>query len=410
MKAKWFWAGAVVFVLVSPFLVRAVSGRAQVEVDVVPAVPRTVRDFILASGNLIYQNEAALSPEIIARVQEVLVSEGDEVEEGQVLIRLDDQNIREAITLQRAQLGIEQENVSRQSLNVENLKLDFARIETLKTRGIASQGQYDNANYALRLAQADLAASRMRVKHAEAALAQAEEQLRRAVIKAPIAGTVITLGIKPGETAVPSSTGIPGSSLLTIAEKSSIMVDLNVDENDVSTLSVEGEASVSCPNSPDEGLNGVIREVALSPRRASGRLAANDMSGRSYSVKVQILNPDTDWLRQGMSCRATIFTSSPVPALAVPVQAILSDEAADDDGITAPSGREKRNDKYVYVVADGVAQRRAVSTGTADDEYQEITSGLREGDLVIVGPYREMSELTENVRVAPRTIEDKVNG
>lgn len=375
------------------------GNRNQVAVDVESVRKRVVRASILASGNLIYRDEAQLSPEIIARVQSVLVNEGDQVTAGQILIRLDDQTIQEAINLQRAQLAVERESVVRQGLSVENLRLDLERMRGMRDKRFVSQGQYDNASFALRQALSELSATRLRVHQSEVALEQAEQQLRRAVIKAPISGTVISLGIKPGETAVPSSTGIPGSSLLTIADKSSIMVDLNVDENDVSSLSVGGEANVICPNSPDSGLKGQIHEIALSPRRATGRIAANDLSGRSYSVKVRFDRGATAALRQGMSCRATIYTSRPEPRIAVPVQAVLNTKFDGDDGISVDEERANDASYFVYVAKDGHAFKRVVQTGAADDSYQEIRSGLAEGEAVIVGPYRQLSELDDRMRI-----------
>jgi HlyD family secretion protein len=398
------------FILASPFLVRFFARSTATQVEVEPVRPRDIRETVLATGNLIYRQQALLSPEIIARVKTVLVKEGDEVTQGQVVITLEDENLRQAAAQQRAQMAIENANQAQQSFNVSNLKLQLDRVANLADKGFVSKAAYDSAYYALNAAKANLAGTGMAVTRATAELKQAKYVLDRTVIRAPMSGTVVSVNIKTGETAVPSATGIPGSSLLTIARKETIMVDLNVDENDVGRLALGSEAQIICPMLPDRGITGHLREIALAPRRAAEVLPINDATGRAYSVKAEITGPQSGHLRQGMSCRAKIFTSNPAPILAVPVQAVLSDQTTDDDGISLPQDRRAGIRNYVFVIDGDRVSRRYIHIGNADDAYQAVTSGLRRDEKVVVGPYAVLKSLVDGAKVLPKLSQGATNG
>lgn len=397
--SKLFWSLAMVFILVSPLILRVFSQAHEVDVEVDRVTSRVIRDSVLSSGNLIYNEEAQLSPEIIARVTSVQVVEGDKVEKGQPLIYLEDLDLKEVIFLQQAQVAIDIENVDRQQINVKNLQARFERIARLLDKGIITRENYDDAYYQQKAAKSDLEASKLNVKRSKAALKQAEQRLRQTVIKAPMSGTVVAVSIKPGETAVPSTTGIPGSSLITIANEASIVVDLNVDENDIGNLSINGEAYISCPTLPEGGLKGQINEIAIAPRNASQAFAANDATGRSYSVKVALLENRPEKLRSGMSCRAKIYTNNPDPALTVPVQAIMSERLTDDDGVSLPRGQRSKGKKYVFVASNGQTEKRTVITGAADDEYQEVKLGLKANEKIVIGPSRILSSLQDETPI-----------
>ncbi len=391
MLKKIGWGLGITFVLTSPFTVRAFTKVPSIEVYAETVINRVIRGSVLASGNLIYRDEARLSAEIIARVNAVMVNEGEKVEKGQILLNLDDQDIREVIALQRAQVEIDVALVERQKLNLLNAKIALDRVNGLVRFGMVSQSAFDDANYKLKSAAADLTSSELNVKRTKAALNQAETRLRQTVIRTPISGTVVAIGIKPGETAVPSVTGVPGSSLVTVVKENSILVDLNVDENDITKLQFGSDAFITCPTLPDDGIKGKIIDIGMSPRNASRNFASNDAAGRSYSVRVKISGDYS--LRAGMSCRAKIFTSNPSPSLSVPVQAVLSDQLSDNDGISMSRSEKKQSEHYVFVIVGGRAEKRVVTTGTADDQFLEIKSGIKANEKVITGPARILNSL-----------------
>jgi HlyD family secretion protein len=96
-------------------------------------------------------------------------------------------------------------------------------------------------------------------------------------------------------------------------------------------------------------------------------------------------------LRPGMTCRAEIFTDSAEQALAVPVQAVMSNNAADTETVAGKSPPEEEH--YIFVEVDGKAERRVVQVGLSDDSHQEIRSGLKAGENVVIGPYKILRHL-----------------
>ncbi|MBC7683853.1 MAG: efflux RND transporter periplasmic adaptor subunit [Bdellovibrionales bacterium] len=399
MLKKIGWGVGIAFILSSPFTVRAFTKAPSIEVNVEPVTTRVIRGSVLSSGNLIYKDEARLSPEIIGRVSAITVNEGDKVEKGQILLYLDDQDIREMIALQRAQVEIDTAMVERQKINIVNAQESLDRVNRLVEHGMVTRSAFDDAAYKVKTAKADLHTSELNVKRTRAALNQAETRLRQTVIRAPISGTVVAIGIKPGETAVPSVTGVPGSTLVTVVKENSILVDLNVDENDITKLHLNGEAYINCPTLPADGVKGEVTDIGMSPRNASRNIAANDPTGRSYSVRVKI---QKDYgLRAGMSCRAKMFTSNPKPTLSIPVQAVLSDQLTDNDGVSMSRTQAGAPERYVFVAVNGRAEKRVVTTGGADDRYLEIKSGLKENEKIIIGPPRILNSIHNQSPVLP---------
>src|SRR5690606_21492999 len=131
---------------------------------------------------------------------------------------------------------------------------------------------------------------------------------------------------------------------------------------------------------PDRALAGKVVQIALAPT-ISGQ-------GRAYEVTVDIDVPADVELRSGMSARADIYLGDGGTKLAVPVEAVVTD-TGEDDAIT----------RHVWVARDGKGRKVKVGTGLSDDRWEEVTSGLSEGELVIVGPARALRTLHDGAAV-----------
>ena len=398
-RQQWIGCLGIAFVLASPFAVHALHRSSALPVDTGYGQVRVVRDSVLASGSLIYDEEALLSPEVIGRVVQVLVKEGEHVDKGQVVVRIDDQTYRDAVAQQEATVRAQEQSLRGSGLDRLNKNAQLDRMKALMPKGYVSKTDFDTTYYAYQAADVATAANTQNLAQAKALLRQQFELLEKTVIRAPMAGTVVAVSIKTGETAVPSAIGIPGSSLVTIANTRSIMIDLNVDESDIAHLKVGQSVEMHCPPLPDKALGGTIRSIALGPRRAA--LGSTDAAaGRSYSVKADLNDTQPEALRPGMDCRAEIFTSSPPPSLSIPVQAVINPHT--DDTVGLSEGRASpvaEGSSYVFVVQEGYARRRLVHLGASNDAYQEIRSGLSAGEKVILGPYRNLRALADGDRV-----------
>lgn len=371
---------AIVAVIVAiPLVQSVVRGTGGVEVSVEPLERRTIRTSVLASGNLAHEEEVELMSEEIGRVTEIHVKEGQKVERGQLLLQIDDESPRSAVEQAAAQVRMQEIAIERREARLENLRAQWERQRQLHERGLLDEDSFELTTNDLALAEIDLRSDRESLSQARAQLEQAEDRLSKTRIFAPINGTVTSLDIEVGETAISSSTNIRGSSLMTIADPESILTEVNIDEADIANVDVGQRANVYPIAYPDTPVPGVIESIAVSAKVPEGA------QGLSFAVKIRLEDTDDVVLRPGMSCRAEIFTSSRDDVLAVPIQAILIEE---DEGL-GPSSY------HVFVLADGVARRVEIETGLSDDAYQEISGDVAEGDPIIVGPDRVLRGLSD---------------
>lgn len=402
MKRRTWLVLGTALVGLATFLVFNATRSAPLEtVETEVAGSHPIKASILASGNLVYAEAAQLSPEVIAKVVEILKKEGDHVERGEVVLRLDDQSSRAQVAQQEAAVQQQRSAIERQELGLESQLSQYRRKQGLRERKMLADQQLEDARYAVELARVDVRTSRANLKQAEALLNQYREVLAKTTIRAPISGTVIAVDIKVGETAVASQGGAAGSSLMTIANTATIMSEVNVDEADIARIKLGQEVLMLTAAFPDTPLKGVVQTIPLSFKRQEGGQNGGGTQARSYSVKVRLPDVSALALRSGMSCRAEIFVSNSGSALAVPVQAVLTDngDAAQAEGAADQKKAPAKAERHVFVFKDGRAQKRSVTVGMADDSRQEVLGGLKAGEQIITGPYMVLRQIAPDQAV-----------
>ncbi|MBK52241.1 MAG: efflux transporter periplasmic adaptor subunit [Gammaproteobacteria bacterium] len=350
---------------------------------------RVISPSILASGFLAHEEEVMLSSEVIGKVSELFVEEGEHVSAGDLVLRVDDKNFLAGLDQTEAAVRINSIDIERQKVRVQNLERQFQRSETLFDRELIGEEAYESLSNQLDLARIDYLSSQERLAQSNAELDQVLDNLSKTQIISPIDGVVTSLDIKVGETAIASSTNIPGSSLMTIANPSSIYTEVLVDEADIANIRVGQKAEIVAIAYPDEPMQGTVRFIANTAKVAHGR------TGLSFVVKIDIEDPGDVILRPGMSCRAEIFTQDDRLVTAVPIEAVLFEE----------DKAENRSDHFIFLNDQGVAKKVKVDVGLSDDEFQELLSEIDSGVDVIVGPNRELRNLSDGDRIG-ELIED----
>ena len=369
----------IALVAAVPITRRIAGGRQAIEVMVEPLAPRSIQTSVLASGRLVHEEEVNLSTEQPGRVTAIYVDEGEKVHRGQLVLQIDDERYRTAVEQREAAVRMQQIAIERQQTQLENLRRQWDRTSQLRERGLIDEDSFDTATNNLEVAEIDLRSSQEQLRQAQAQLDQAEDDLRKTQAFSPIDGTVTSLDIEVGETAISSSTNVPGSSLMTIADTSTILTEVNVDEADIASIRVGQKAEIFAIAFPDDPVEGVIESIAVSAKVAEGE------QGRSFEVKIRITDTRGIELRPGMSCRTEIFTDLRDGVLAVPIQAIVVEEDLSENETT-----------YYAFKRDGdEVQRVEVEIGISDDTYQEITGGLSEGDEIVIGPDRALRNLED---------------
>lgn len=380
MKKQWIASAAVVLVIVVPVALSMVRGTEAKEVDVAGAEPRAITPSILASGTLVYESQVTLVSEVIGRVDEVLVKEGDRVAKGQLLMRLDSESSRAEVEQLRAGLDQTEINIERQALNRDAAEAKMKRYEELRKQGLLEATRYDELVTQRDLADVELRNSHKAVTLANAQLNQSRQRMAKMEIRAPIAGRVTQVSIKPGETAVPSAMSIAGGSLMVIADTRNTFAEVNVDETDIARVALGQTANIVPAAFPDKSLKGTVEQIALAPKHNPGQ-------SRTYSVRIRLSAVGDVSFHPGMSARAEIATAKGTAKhLGVPVQAVQYAEAERKGGKASVS---------VFVLQGGKSVKREVETGVADDSHIEVLKGLTAGDMVIVGPAKTLRFLRD---------------
>ena len=373
--------GGIVFT--SSFILRNYFGPDLIEVDVAIVSQRTISPSILASGFLAHEEEVMLSSEVIGKVAELMIEEGDSVKTGDLVLQVDDKNFIAGLEQSEAAVRINTIDIERQEVRIKNLERQYERSKSLYEQNLIGEQEYESLLNQLDLVRIDFLSSQESLAQAEAALDQVLDQLSKTQIISPIDGVVTSLDIKVGETAIASSTNIPGSSLMTIANPASIYTEVLVDEADIANIEVGQRAEIVAIAYPDQPMQGVVRFIANTAKIAEGR------TGLSFVVKIDITNPGDVVLRPGMSCRAEIFTQQEQSVAAIPVEAIIFEE----------DRAELRSEYFIFVNDGGVARKTKVEVGLSDDEYQELVSNVDDDIEIVVGPNRELRNLIDGDRL-----------
>ena len=405
MNKKVIAGIAILALLCVPVIMKFTRSDPARVVEVETVGYREIKSSILASGHLLYEEQVLLSPEVIGKVSTIFVKEGQQVAKGDLLLHLDDQTYRAEVAQQEAAVRQQRINIEQQQLNLANQELQFKRKEELHRMKMIAESAIDDARYTVNLAKIEIRNSRSRLDQAEAILKLSNERLAKTVIRAPIAGTITALDIKVGETAVASQVSIVGSSLMTIANTSTMITEVNVDEADIAKIVVGQEVAIHTAAYPDTPLTGHVLTIPLSPKQnvaAAGQSAGS--LARNYNIKVKLSDTKNLSLRPGMTCRAEIFTATSGKSLALPLQAILSNNDENTE-LAQKSGDKKakiqiKTVNHVFVNQDGKAEKRVVTVGISDDSQQEILGGLKEGESVITGPYKILRYLKQGDRVS----------
>ena len=399
MKKKLIIIGALI-ALVAIAYFKQTGSSADVSVNVESAKIEEIKSSILASGTLIYKEQIELRSEVIGQVSEMLVEEGDRVIKDQVLMRLDPRTFNADVEQQQAYVRIQTIAIERQKQELKNITSKWQRNKNLFERKMIGQDAFELIENQYALARIDLRSREEALTQAQATLDKAMDRLEKTVFRSPIDGIATSVDIKLGETAISGTTNIAGSNLITVADPSSILVEVLVDEADIANIAIDQSSDVFAVAYPDQALEGTVQSIATSAKRSSYR------QGLSFTVKILLeATADID-IRPGMSCRAEIFTKIKQDTIAVPIEAIVFEDEADEssdlnseqdsEGVTVRAAADNLNaTSHVFVLIDGKVSKRNVELGISNDRLQEITSGLAVDDKVVIGPARALSKLKE---------------
>ena len=218
------------------------------------------------------------------------------------------------------------------------------------------------------------------VSSAEASLREAQENLNKTNIYAPISGTISRLNIELGERVV-GTAQMAGTELLRLANLNLMEVAVEVNENDINSVSLNDTALIEVDAYLGNIYKGIVSEIANSANVMG--VSADQVT--NFEVKVRIL--DEVSFRPGMTATVDIQTERAYAVLSLPIQAVTTrkDTANIQDKVECVFAFEENNANFIKV-----------ETGIQNDEFIQIISGLEEGQDIIIGPYSAVSRLLED--------------
>lgn len=354
----------------------------EVEVASVTARAEGAQAAVLnASGYVTARRRATVSSKITGKIVELHVEEGMTVREGQVLARLDDVTLRAALALSEAQEEAARRAVQETEVRLREARLTLARQTQLVEEGIATKAAFDAAEADVASLEARLAAEQERVRVAERQVALERTNLENTIIRAPFSGVAISKDAQPGEMVSPVSAGggFTRTGICTIVDMSSLEIEVDVSENYINRVRPGQPVTAVLNAYPDWEIPAhVITTVPAADRQKATvlvRIGFDALDPRilpDMGVKVTFLREDDNGGRAATAA---------VPL--VPKSAVVGTGGA----------------RYVFVVREGTAERRAIRVGGEDGDRLEVLAGLEPGERVVVSP---PPDLASGARVVAR--------
>lgn len=348
---------------------------------------RAIVQTVVATGKIEPVTQVNISADVSAKIVRLEVDEGDWVEKGELLLELDRERHLAAVESAEANLGAAEAQVNLARENMIRAEKDYERTQQLYEDQLESQSIHDSMYAASKVEKARHQASLEQVHQARAALKQVRDDLSKTTIYAPMAGTISQLNKEIGEICLGSQ--FQEDVILVISNLSGMEALVDVDENDIVSVSLVDTAEVEIDAIPGIVLEGEVTEIANSAN-ITGAGSAEQKT--EFEVKVRIVDPDSR-LRPGMTATAEISTDRREDALSVPIQSVAVRtleqlEVEEDEGFSPDKDGFVQ---LVWVVDNGVAEARQVETGIQGDDFIEIAGGLDEGESVVVGSFRAIS-------------------
>jgi HlyD family secretion protein len=472
-KKKIIIAVSAVVVLLLIVIISVVASRKDepevttVKIDVRPELRSTVT----ASGEVRPIRYIKLTSEVPGRILEIYVNAGDQVNKGQALVRVDPtqlqsnqeaqfaatqasindvQNARNAVASAQQGLVVAEAAVSQAKQQTVSADIDLKtadrelkRATNLVESNVMSRSEYDAARDRYDQAKAKLEAQNIAVKEAieranqqrvavkeaqtsvkssenranqqQAILRGQSSQREKATQYSPLTGVVADIPTRVGEFAV---AGLSTTSLMTIADMSTINVEVNVDETEIANVDVGQTVKVKVDALGEKEINATVTQknpLAIAKSDTTGGLSnrVNVQEAKEFKVtiKLDVSDEVQKKLRPGMSATATITTKTKTNVIAVPLQAIVEKApptptpgASIASSAPTPQGEKVKEQKGVYILDKANKVKFVeVVTGITGESDIEITSGLPAGSEVVTGPSRVLKTLKDGTSVKRQT-------
>ena len=424
---------AIASVIAKPFIRKFTVKEVPTAVRIEEVKPGDLTEFITAPGAIEPKTKVNISAKVAARVIELPYEEGSIVTAGNpnanppvpasVLIRLDSKDLESRLRsiearykAQQAQLEVSKTTIAAQKATLVGTKAtlaqalrDFERQKQLLATKDISQSVFDQAQQKLDEFTAQFTASEQNIIALEqgllvaqhnlesgaAEIEEAKEAVGYTTITSPLDGTITRTNAKVGEVVMTGTMNNPGTIIMVVADLSKMLLVAQIDESDIGKVRLGQESEIRVKAFWDEKFKGVVEKIALTNDVA--------MTGAKYYRTEILMQGDVKKLYSGLTADVDIFTNNHTAIIKVPSQAVLG-RKVDDLPLSIrennPDVDTNKNDAMVvYRIIDGKTVVTPVTIGPGDMTHIIIKSGLKEGDKIVVGPYKILEGLKHDQKV-----------
>ena len=427
MKKLYWIIGICVVVLISVVTYKALKGTQPTEVTVEKAMKRNVIETVSANGKIQPEAELKITSDVSGEIVEMLVKEGEQVKKGDLLCRVKPdiyesafERVNATVNSTKANLKTTMAQLVQAKATLANAEASYARSKKLLDQSAISQQEFDASKATFESAKANvdgitesIKAADYNVQSVEASLKEANTNLDKTKIYAPVDGTVSKLNVEKGERIV-GVQGLQGTEILRLANLNEMEVSVEVNENDIIRISKNDTAVIEVDAYIGKKFKGIVTEVANSANTTG--ISVDQVT--NFVVKIRVLRESYAFLisetnsapfRPGMSASVEIQTSRAFNIITIPIPAVTTrnadttktkglsqDEEPEMQVIDEKQLKlEKKKEEIkecVFVNRKGIAKMVYVTTGVQDDDYIEIKHGILVGDEIISGPYGAVSK------------------
>lgn len=395
-KKRILWIAGAVALAVVLALANKCKNNVSVAVNVSKVERATIVETIPANGKIQPVTEVKISPDVSGEIIELNVKEGDLVSKGDLIIKIKQDTYLSAVDQASANLNATKASYNQQVAQCTKSEQNYLRNKKLYEMRTISLAEYETACAEWEVAKQQLTAAKFNVSSAQAHLKEANENLSKTTIYAPMDGIISKLSVEKGERVVGTSQ-MAGTEMLRIADFSQMEVRVDVNENDIIRLTKGDSARITVDAYQERKFDGIVTEVANSSK--TGADGGNSTAAISFEVKVRLVSDSyadlvkdgTNPFRPGMSASVMIQTSKVENVPVVPLAAVTTRR-----DLNTGNGTDTKQYVFVYDEKSQTVSANEISTGIQDMSNIQVTSGVSDSTLIVTSPFTAISKTLHN--------------
>ncbi len=386
-------------------------GDKPVEIRVESVGKGTLSRTISAPGQIEPRTNVKISAQVSARIIALPFRENDTVKKGEVLVRLDSRDLQALLEVQKAALKGEQARLEGAQAAKTRAELERDRVKRLVASGDFSASQLEQAENDYVQTVSALRQTEHSIERAGAEIIRTEKDLENTVIASPLDGTITVLNAEVGELVVVGTLNSPGSVIMEIANLSDMVLKARVDESNIVPVKESQPAKVFINAYGEREFKGMVERVELQ------RKLDRDSTGY-FEVWIPVELAKGETLRSGLTANTDIMVETVRDALVVPSQAVVDRKTDElprkvtENNPNIPAGNTftrvvyRTEDVPGKKTPDGKPIKKTIATpvqvGSSDLTRTVIYAGLKEGESIVVGPFKAL----QNMRNEQEVIEE----